>query len=108
MTELLQLPPDPILAVAAYLADDFPTVRHVRPEAQEVDPLGQREHGRFVIQFQAQRDQELFDLLQTVKQKVLVPVDQEEVVHISAVKLDSLTFIDYVVQAGKVHDREPL
>jgi len=65
VTELLQLPPDPILAVAAYLADDFPAVRHVRPEAQEVDPLGQREHGRFVIQFQPQRDQELFDFFQT-------------------------------------------
>ena len=40
VAELRDLPPDPVLALTAYLPDDLSAVRQVGPKAQEVDSLG--------------------------------------------------------------------
>lgn len=97
-TEFLQLAPDSVLAVPAQFPNDLPRVGHVGPESQEVDSLGQREDRRFLIQFQAKVCDELPDLLKAKLKICLVFVDQIEVVHVTAVELDSQAFLDEVIQ----------
>lgn len=102
MTEFLQLSSDSVFAVTANFADRLSGVRHVGPKTQEVDSLGQGEYGRFLVQFQSKRNKEFPDFFQAILKIFLVVVDQIEVVHVTAIKFDSQTFLDHVIHSGQV------
>lgn len=108
MTEFLQLSSDSVFAVTANFADHLSGVRHVGPKTQEVDSLGQGKYGRFLVQFQSKRNKEFSDFFQAILKIFLVVVDQIEVVHVTAIKFDSQTFLDHVIHSGQIQDREPL
>ena len=80
------------------LADDLAAVREVGVKTKKVHPMSKRENLCFLIEFQTKRCHKCLYFREAILQIFFVRVDEEKVIHVSAIVADMELFFYKVVK----------